>query len=126
MAYCADGPYRHLRTLLDARPHTWFPWGYTKRRIEPNVDVRRGTEVEVWEVDDTRDPRKAEPVAICDVDFISETADYLALTLRTHPGRVEANQQSVVSRVRVGLFVFDASSEASHDGAARATSCVSG
>ena len=80
-SYCARGPYRHVRALLD-QPDAWFPWGYYKQRVEPGLKPQCNDLVELWEIDDTRQPTDAAPVGMATVDYVSCAAGYVALTLR--------------------------------------------
>jgi hypothetical protein len=79
--YCSQGPYRHVRGLLE-RGADWLPWGYRTASIAPNIELHPGDLVELWEADDTRDPHHVVPVAVATVDFISRSEGYVAFTLR--------------------------------------------
>jgi hypothetical protein len=83
--YCSQGPFRHVRTLLE-RPSSWFPWGYRSERVQQGLRVQRGQLIELWEVDDTRRPTDATPIAVAEVDYVTHAEGYLALTLHRRDG----------------------------------------
>jgi hypothetical protein len=84
--YCGSGPYRHVRSLVESGAE-WFPWGYRVRGEDAlEITIAHGDEVELWEINDTRDAHYARPVVVANVDYVSRAAGYLALTLRPDAG----------------------------------------
>jgi hypothetical protein len=104
--YCASGPYRHVRRLVENAQVDWFPWGYRMRRGD-RVDLRveRGNDIELWEVDDTRRPSSAMPLVVATVDFASHSDDYLAMTVRPTDAEVEADAVSVLRQAQDGRML---------------------
>jgi hypothetical protein len=84
LMYCADGPYRHLRASLESGSQ-WFAWGYRLKQIPPDcLDLLiPGALAEVWEVDNTREPRAATFVARVRLDFVARAEGYVPLTFWT-------------------------------------------
>jgi hypothetical protein len=115
LAYCASGPYRHLTELVEQNQGVWFPWGYRLSRVADVSELRPGRAVELWEVDDTRAPSSARPVAVATVDFVQTSADYVAVTLRCYQGEVTADAASVLRGVAEGRMVFSVPAGVSKD-----------
>lgn len=107
--YCAQGPYRHVRDLLDSGA-SWLPWGYRTACLQDELEPAPGDEVELWEVDDVRVAEQAEPICVASVDFISRADGYLAFTLRPRTDqRCLATASEVVAAARGGSLLADVS-----------------
>jgi hypothetical protein len=109
LAYCSSGPYRHLAQLLAADSRAWFPWGYRSRQVSTDASSRLvpGAEVEIWEVDDTRQPISARPMIVAHLDLVLTTSDYVAMTLRCCQGEPLANEADVLREVQEGRLAFE-------------------
>jgi hypothetical protein len=81
-----------------------------------DITIASGDEVELWEIDDTRDPRGAEPVVVAEVDYVGRADGYLALTLRPLHGLHPAATKADVIAQAVGRR-FIASTETQRRGA---------
>lgn len=104
--YCACGPYRHVRRLVEDAQVDWFPWGYRVRQGERgDLRLQRGHEVELWEVDDIRVPSSVSPLVVAAVDFASHSDGYLAMTLRPTDTEVEAEAVSVLRQAEGGRML---------------------
>ncbi len=106
LTYCASGPYRHVTELLRQKPNAWFPWGYRLAHVADPSELKGGTAVELWEIDDTRRPSRAHPVAAGRLDLVQRTSEYVALTVRCNPGKAKADEESVLRGVAEGRMVF--------------------
>src|SRR5665811_2130442 len=95
-AFCASGPFRHVRRLVESDADAWFPWGYHARWMACKDQVVVGDIVELWEVDDTRRPSNAQCLAVAQVDHASRADGYLALTLRCDSRAKPRAQSSMV------------------------------
>jgi hypothetical protein len=109
VAYCSSGPYKHLTQLLDGDRSAWFPWGYRSQQVSPQAATRleRGAIVEIWEVDDTRQPSSARPMAVAQLDFVLDTGNYLTMTLRCGQGEPIATEEAVLEEVDRGRLAFE-------------------
>jgi hypothetical protein len=125
MAYCASGPYKHVASLLERNPGTWFPWGYNRRRIASDAMPTFGSEFELWEIDDIRQSRTARCMAVGSVDFVQESHDYVALTLRCAPGKPASTADEVLARADQGFLAFGDASERSASGVVTETPALS-
>ena len=103
--YCASGPYRHVRRLVEEARPDWFPWGYRSRSTASGTAPVAGDEVELWEVDDTRRPSRVEPLVVASVDYASTAGDYLAMTLRPVGVRAEADPAFVLRQATAGRLL---------------------
>lgn len=106
MAYCASGPYKHVAGLLERDPMTWIPWGYSRHRIAAEPAPALGSEFELWEIDDVREPRTARCVSLGTVDFVQSFHDYTALTLRCRPGSPSSTEDEVLLEAGQGRLAF--------------------
>lgn len=108
VAYCSSGPYRHLTQLLASDTRAWFPWGYRSQQVSPQAAARlvRGAAVEIWEVDDTRQPMSARPTAMAQLNFVLDTGNYLTMTLRCGKGEPIATEEGVLEQVHRGRLAF--------------------
>lgn len=108
LAYCGSGPYRYLSDLLAADPKAWFPWGYRSSQVASDVRERiaPGALVEIWEIDDTRHPTVARPMAVAMLDFVLDAGTYLAMTLRAHEGDPCVSTDEVLRGAGQGHLAF--------------------
>src|SRR6266542_451182 len=104
LTVCGSGPYRHVLSLLEREPAPWFPWGYRSSQLSsPALSVTdRGIQAELWEIDDTRAPSKARPLAVVEIDHVLRTRDYVAMTLRGTEAKPVLPEAVVLSEARRG------------------------
>jgi hypothetical protein len=116
--YCASGPYRHVRGVLAQQSHAWLPWGYRLGQDAASaLRITPGDQIELWEVNDTRAPRSAVPVAVLTVDFVSVSSEYLALTLQQARSLAPlSTEQDVVTHVQSRRFIWKVESPRVNDG----------
>jgi hypothetical protein len=115
--YCASGPYRHVRRLIEEMHAQWLPWGYRMPALRAKeLDVQPGDKIELWEVDNTRQARTAIPLAVALVDYVAVSDDYLALTLMPSSLPMLSNQAQVLAQARSRRFVEPLESFLSSDG----------
>jgi hypothetical protein len=108
--YCADGPYRHVREAVE-QGTDWFAWGYRTVQVDPGAVhlLSGGSVAEVWEVDDTRNPRNAMYVMSARLDFVTRTGDYVPMTFwRCKETRSSSNREAVISAAEEGFYVVAA------------------
>lgn len=107
--FCLSGPYRHVAELLRKDAQAWFPWGYRRRQVSHDAAqlIAQGAEAELWEIDDVRTPHEATPLAVVQIDFVSKTADYLAMTLRATDREPMAPAHAILRGSEAGGLVFD-------------------
>lgn len=116
--YCADGPYRHVRKSVQ-QGADWFAWGY--RGFQVDADslslVRRGAVADVWEIDDTREPRIATFLMAARLDFVAQTGDYVPMTF-WRVGEVEPSSTAdqALRAARRGLYVLATRGAETRDG----------
>jgi hypothetical protein len=116
--YCADGPYRHLRRSVE-QGSDWFAWGYRGFQIDPDSFglVRRGALVEVWEVDDTRNPRSATFLMAARLDFVAHTGEYVPMTFwRVGELDLSSTADQALGAARRGLYVLATRGTETRDG----------
>jgi hypothetical protein len=95
-----------VTALIQEHADAWFPWGYRASLISDSATLERGRRVELWEVDDTRAPSGATPVAVGTIDYVARTSDYVALTVQCHSDLPSAPADKVLDEVAKGQLVF--------------------
>jgi hypothetical protein len=129
-AFCARGPYRHVRELLAQTPDAWFPWGYRTCQTaigEDNVRALRRCAIELWAVDDVREPTRAEFVAGGRVDFVVDADSYLAFTVRcAAQSRSVVEPDRVIECVREGSLLFEPNMPIVSDGSEKGNTAAQG
>jgi hypothetical protein len=108
--YCRSGPYRFVRQLVESQDSVWFPWGYRLSQLTSGAKsaARSGTTVELWEVDDTRMPTTAIPVATATIDFVTVADGYMPMTLKSSTGlSFMARESDVLNAVANGNLAFE-------------------
>jgi len=108
--YCRSGPYRFVTQLVHSQEGAWFPWGYRLSQLTAGAKsaARSGTTVELWEVDDTRKPNRAIPVATAIIDFITVADGYMPMTLKCIAGQLfTARESDVLIEVANGNLAFE-------------------
>lgn len=104
--YCASGPYRRVRGLVEELHAEWLPWGYRMPAQQAEeLGLRAGDVMELWEIDDMRRPGSATPLTVALVDFVAVADNYLALTLLPGSWPVLSTEEMVLHQVQSRKFV---------------------
>jgi hypothetical protein len=118
--YCASGPYRRVRGLVEELHAEWLPWGYRMSAQQAEeLSLRAGDVIELWEVDDMRRPASATPLTVASVDYVAVADNYLALTLVPGNRPVLSTEEMVLLQVQSRKFVVPLEFSQANDGERR-------
>lgn len=118
--YCASGPYRRVRALVEELHAEWLPWGYRMpARQAEELGLQGGDLIELWEVDDMRGPGSATPLTVASVDYVAVADNYLALTLVPGNWPVLSTEETVLKQVQSRKFVVPLEFSQANDGERR-------